>query len=71
MQEATEFRDLSRLTADGSQQQEQLDIQLESKQMYVDIDQDLERTFTDMEFFRRSETQAALRRVLTAFTNYD
>ena len=41
------------------------------EQVELDIDQDLERTFIEIEFFQRSETRQALKRVLTAFSNYD
>ena len=41
------------------------------EQMEQDIDQDLERTFIELEFFQRAETRQALKRILTAFTNYD
>ena len=46
--------------------QEQRDEQTE-----LDIDQDLERTFVELEFFQRAETRQALKRLLTAFANYD
>ena len=47
------------------------DIKGQNDQMFTELDQDLERTFTELSFFRLDETRSALRRVLTAFTNYD
>lgn len=41
------------------------------EQMYSDIDADVERTFTDVEFFQRETTKNSLRRILIALTNYD
>lgn len=41
------------------------------EQMYSDIDADIDRTFTDVEFFQMETTKNSLRRILIALTNYD
>ena len=41
------------------------------EQMYSDIDADIDRTFTDVEFFQKEQTKMALKRILIALTNYD
>ena len=41
------------------------------EQMYSDIDADVERTFTDVEFFNKESTKNSLRRILIALTNYE
>ena len=41
------------------------------EQMYSDIDADVERTFTDVEFFQKESTKNSLRRILIALTNYE
>lgn len=39
--------------------------------MYTDIDADIERTFTDIEFFQQEKTKNSLKRILIALTNYE
>lgn len=69
-----EFRDSQRGTGDLTDISTVNDSQVLKQmveQMYSDIDADVERTFTDMEFFQKESTKSSLRRILIALTNYE